>query len=123
MNVLLCWLVGLLFAAGVYLLICKNLMRILFGIMLLGSSINLLIFTVGRVTFDAPAFINPGDILGKTLANALPQALILTAIVIGFGLMTFALVLITRVWQVIGTMNSDEMNLAEQQESLEEVES
>jgi multicomponent Na+:H+ antiporter subunit C len=98
-------------------------MRILFWFMLLGSSINLLIFTVGRVTFDAPAFINPGDILGKTLANALPQALILTAIVIGFGLMTFALVLITRVWQVIGTMNSDEMNLAEQQESLEEVES
>jgi multicomponent Na+:H+ antiporter subunit C len=47
------------------------------------------------------------------VANALPQALVLTAIVIGFGLFAFALTLVYRGYQSLGTLNSDEMRLAE----------
>ncbi|MEP3296654.1 MAG: NADH-quinone oxidoreductase subunit K, partial [Pseudoruegeria sp.] len=47
------------------------------------------------------------------VANALPQALVLTAIVIGFGLFAFALVLVFRAYTTLGTLYSDEMNAAE----------
>jgi multicomponent Na+:H+ antiporter subunit C len=49
----------------------------------------------------------------EIVANALPQALVLTAIVIGFGLFAFALTLVYRTYQNLGTLNSDEMRLAE----------
>src|SRR3990167_8074383 len=123
MEILLCWLVGILFTVSVYLLLNKNLVRVLFGIMLIGSSINLLIFTVGRLTYNAPPFIGNRFINSPTIANALPQALILTAIVIGFGVMTFSLILITKSWQELGTMDSDCMRLTEENPSLDQVES
>ena len=114
MEVLLCWLVGILFAVSIYLLLHKNLVRVLFGIMMISSSINLLIFTVGRLTQSTPAFLNMRDnIPSKFFADALPQALILTAIVIGFGLVSYSLILITKTWQELGTMDSDEMHFAE----------
>ncbi len=122
MEVLLCWLVGLLFTVSVYLLLNKNLIRVLFGIILISSSINLLIFIVGRLTFNAPAFI-ANKVTYAAIANALPQALILTALVIGFGVATYALILITRTWQELGTMNSNRMQLTETKPSLNEVES
>jgi len=50
------------------------------------------------------------------VANALPQALVLTAIVIGFGLFAFALVLAFRAYQTLGTLNTDEMRVAEPKE-------
>ena len=122
MEVLLCWLVGLLFTASVYLLLNRNLIRVLFGIILIGSSINLLIFVVGRLTFNAPAFVGK-QLTYVAMANALPQALILTAIVIGFGVVSYALILITRTWQELGTMDSNEMQLTETKATLDEVES
>ena len=123
MEILLCWLVGILFVASAYLLLNRNLVRVLFGIMLIGSSINLLIFTVGRLTYNSPPFISSKFVNSPTIANALPQALILTAIVIGFGVMTFALILITRTWQELNTMDSDDMKETERQANLNEVES
>ncbi|MAZ78103.1 MAG: cation:proton antiporter [Legionellaceae bacterium] len=114
MEVLLCWLVGILVAISIYLMLNRNLIRILFGIMIISTAINLLIFAVGRVTFVVPAFIEEGrDIAPKVFANAVPQALILTAIVIGFGVVTYTLILITKVWQDSDTMNIDEIRLAE----------
>ncbi|MCP3680144.1 MAG: cation:proton antiporter [Gammaproteobacteria bacterium] len=120
MEILLCWLVGLLFAISTWLLLHRNMIRILFGILLMSSSINLLIFTVGRLTLAKAAFIaDDHSQLSGQFANALPQALILTAIVIGFGVFTYALVLMTKAWQDIGTMNVDEMRLAEPLESVD----
>ena len=114
MEILLCWLVGLLFAVSTWLLLHRNMMRILFGVLLMSSSINLLIFAVGRLTLSGAAFIPDKQAqLNGHFANALPQALILTAIVIGFGVFTYALVLITKAWQDIGTINVDEIRLAE----------
>ena len=114
MEVLLSWVIGLLFAISVYLLLNKNLVRVLFGIMLIGTSVNLLILTVGRLTYNAPAFIYEKMLPSTKLANALPQSLMLTAIVIGFGVATYALILITKTWQDLGTMNSDKMHVEEQ---------
>lgn len=112
MEVLLCWLVGILFGISVYLLLNRNLIRVLFGIIMISTSINLLIFTVGRLTKNAPAFIKTATI-STTVANALPQAMILTAIVIGFGIMALSLILITQTWQALGTMDSDQLQESE----------
>ena len=114
MEILLCWLVGLLFAVSTWLLLHANMMRILFGILVMSSSINLLIFTAGRLSLSGAAFIPNNQVqLSGQFSNALPQALILTAIVIGFGIFTYTLVLITKAWQDIGTIDVTEMRLAE----------
>ena len=80
--------------SGIYLVLQRNLVRFVFGLILLSGGVNLLIFTAGRVTRGAPPIVPP-DAYAPPLgaANALPQALILTAIVIGFGLTAFAMVL------------------------------
>lgn len=114
MSDLLCWLIGALTAISVYLILSARLMRWLFGIVILSTTINLIIFVSGRLGSNAPAFIPQGKLIADVpLANPLPQALILTAIVIGFGLLAFSLVLVRRVWRVFGTSNSDRINYAE----------
>lgn len=106
--------VGILVAASVYLMLARNILRFLFGLVLLGNAANLTIFAAGRLTPDAPPLVPEGLPAPPGLvANALPQALVLTAIVIGFGLLAFALSLVFRGYQTLGTMDTDAMRFAE----------
>lgn len=110
MEVLLAVLVGLLFAVGVYLMLRRNLLRVLFGLIVFSNAVNLLIFTLGRLTRAVPGVIPEGlEAPVGAVANPLPQALVLTAIVIGFGLVVFALVLVMRAYEALGTMVPDEI--------------
>lgn len=114
MELLIAIMVGVLVAASVHLMLARNVLRFLFGMILLSNAANLLIFVAGRLTPEEPPLIPEGlDAPEQIVANALPQALVLTAIVIGFGLFAFALMLIYRTYQNLGTLNSDEMRLAE----------
>lgn len=107
-------LVGILFAAAIYLMLSKHSVRMLLGIALLGNAVNLLLFTSGRLTREVPPIIAAGlDTLPNNTANPLPQALILTAIVISFSFFAFLLVLTYRAFQELGTDDTDEMRLAE----------
>ena len=117
MEALLAIAIGVLVAVSVYLMLARNVLRFLFGLVLISNAANLTIFVAGRLTAEAPALIAEGaDAPLDTVANALPQALVLTAIVIGFGLFAFALTLVYRTYQNLGTLNSDEMRLAEPEE-------
>ena len=110
MEAVLGLLIGLLVAAATFLLLQRNLLRQIFGIMLLGAGVNLLILAVGRVTRVRPPLVPDGATLPmEGYANPLSQALILTAIVISFGLTSFTLVLLYRTYQKIGTMDSDRL--------------
>lgn len=114
MEFLIALMVGALVAAAVYLMLARNVLRFLFGLILISNAANLLIFASGGLTPEAPPLIALGaDAPPEGVANALPQALVLTAIVIGFGLFAFALVLVYRTYQTMGTLDSDEMRLAE----------
>ncbi|MEL6977422.1 MAG: Na+/H+ antiporter subunit C [Pseudomonadota bacterium] len=114
MEVLMAILIGVLTAASVYLMLSENLVRFLFGLILLSNAANLTIFTAGRIDSSAPPLIPVGaDAPLTEVANALPQALVLTAIVIGFGLFAFALVLTFRAYTELGTLNTDKMRVAE----------
>ena len=86
----------------------EALIRMLLGIALLGNAVNLLIFTGGRLTREVPPIIPAGlDLPAWAGRNPLPQALILTAIVIAFSFFAFLLVLAFRAYQELGTDNTD----------------
>ncbi len=114
MDAVMAMLIGLMTAVSAWLMMSGNLMRFLVGFALLSNAVNLVIFEAGRLSYGAPPLIADGA-KGPTgeVANALPQALILTAIVIGFGLLAFTLVLIYRFYGAFGTIEVDEVDLAE----------
>lgn len=107
-------LTGLFFATSFYLMLSKHIIRILLGVAVLGNAVNLTIFTTGRITREVPPII-PDDAVVPidTIANPLPQALVLTAIVISFSFFAFLLVLVFRSYQELGTDDTDEMREAE----------
>lgn len=118
MELLLAITIGILVATSVYMMLDRNVVRFLFGLVLLSNAVNLVIFTAGRLTVGAPPLIADGAYApDDQIANALPQALVLTAIVIGFGLLAFALALVYRTYMALGTVNSDEMRIAEPEEA------
>jgi len=97
MEIALAGLVGVLTAAAVYLMLAGEMVRFLFGLVLVSNAVNLAILTVGRLTYAEPPLIAEGaPAPAGAVANALPQALVLTAIVISFGLFVFMLALVTR---------------------------
>lgn len=107
-------LVGAFFTVAVYLILSKSIIRMLLGVAILGNAVNLLIFTAGRLTREVPPIVPEGQVqLHEPFANPLPQALILTAIVIGFALFTFLLVLGYRAYQELDADDTDTMRLAE----------
>lgn len=114
MEAALCVLVALFFWASIYLMLSKHVIRVMLGIAIFGNAVNMSIFTAGRITREIPPIIPVGARMADAgAANPLPQALVLTAIVISFSLFAFLLVLAYRAYQELGTDNSDEMRVAE----------
>jgi multicomponent Na+:H+ antiporter subunit C len=102
-------IIGGLYAAGVYLLLDRSLTRVLLGFLLLGNATNLLLLSAGGAAGLAPILgvSDPED-----MNDPLPQALVLTAIVITFGISAFVLAMIHRSWrlvrqEVVGTDEED----------------
>lgn len=94
MNLILMLAISLTVTAGVLLLLSRDLFRVIIGLAVLGGAVNLIVFFAGRPGSLAPPVIAAGaESLAAGSANPLPQALVLTAIVIGFALLCFALVL------------------------------
>jgi multicomponent Na+:H+ antiporter subunit C len=117
MTVILAFVIGGLYAAGFYLMLRRNLAQLILGLALLTSASNLLIFTVGGLTRANPPLI-PAD---QTLplegsADPVPQALILTSIVIGFGVLAFTMALSYRVDQEVPSDDLNEMITSDDQD-------
>jgi multicomponent Na+:H+ antiporter subunit C len=110
------WLALTVFAcvsAGVYLALSRDVFRCVLGLGVLGAAANLVLFASGRLGSARPAIVPLGErVLGEA-GNALPQALVLTAIVIGFALICFALVLVLRLIQVADTDDAERLRHAE----------
>lgn len=111
MQVFLPIIVGLLYAAGIFLMLNRNFVKVLIGMAILGHAVNLFLFTISRLTRGKTALIPPDDQqIEGTFADPIPQALILTAIVIGFGIQAFAIVLFRRTYQATGVHDINELN-------------
>lgn len=109
-------LVGMFFSVAIYLMLSRHSVRVLLGVAILGNAVNLLLFTAGRLTRAVPPIIGVSeDVLASSAANPLPQALILTAIVISFCFFCFLLVLVWRAFRELKTDDTNEMHAAEPQ--------
>ncbi len=106
--------VGVLFAAGLYLVQGRNAFRLLIGIVILAHAVNLLVFTSGGLVRGAPPILPEEGAGSGEVADPLSQALILTAIVIGLGVQSFVLVLIYRLVQVARTRDLDRLRTTEE---------
>ena len=114
MELLLTLLIGVLYSSGIYMLLRRSLVKLIIGLILLGNGANLLIFLLGRIVKGRPPVIEEGaKMLTDIYADPIPQALILTAIVISFGLQAFAIILIKRVYAVINSDDLDDLNSTE----------
>lgn len=114
MELLFAIVIGLLYAAGVFMMLRRSLVKLILGLALLGYASNLLLFSISPLVEGRPPLIAEGaETLVAPFADPLPQALILTAIVIGFGTQAFAIVLFKRAYQEVGTDDIDELNITE----------
>lgn len=106
--------IGVVFAASVYLMLSRELKALAMGVFLVSHAANLAIIAVSRSPLDrrAPVLGPHGEILGRE-ADPLPQALILTAIVIGFALQAFLLSMLVVTWRRTRTLELDELRLEE----------
>jgi len=105
MELVLAIVAGVLYATGLYLMLRRRLAQVIVGLSLLANGSNMLIFTAAGVTRGAP--IVPADGAAASFADPVPQSLILTAIVIGFGVLAFSLVLARRVHESAGSDDID----------------
>jgi multicomponent Na+:H+ antiporter subunit C len=111
---LLAVVIGALYSAGFYMMMRRSLLKLVIGLALLSHATNLLIFTVSGVSRGQPPLLEGGVVPNMQVADPLPQALILTALVISFGVLAFALALVQRTYESIGTDDLDEMRTTDQ---------
>ncbi len=110
MYPLLAILVGVLFGSGIYLLLSRSLVRLIFGILLVGHAVNLALFTTGGLVRAKAPLVPVGETVPpEGYADPVPQALVLTAIVIGFALVAFTAVLVERVIAQSGSDDVEEL--------------
>jgi multicomponent Na+:H+ antiporter subunit C len=97
MSLMLSLGLAVIVAASVLLILSRDMVRLVIGLAMLGGVANLMVFLAGKPGTLVPPIITAGAAaLPEVAANPLPQALVLTAIVIGFALLCFALVLVAR---------------------------
>ncbi|WP_430507993.1 Na(+)/H(+) antiporter subunit C [Rossellomorea marisflavi] len=106
MELLMAIVIGILFSCAVYLMLSKSLLRIIIGTAVLSHGAHLLILTVSSLKRGAAPLLGQH---AESYVDPLPQALILTAIVISFGVTAFFLVLAYRAYQELGTDNMDQL--------------
>jgi len=104
MEVLISAAIGILVACGIYMMLRARTMDVVIGLTLLSYAVNLFLFTSGRLVSNAAALISPD---ATAYADPLPQALVLTAIVIGFGMTAFLVVLAIRAFGDLGNDHVD----------------
>jgi multicomponent Na+:H+ antiporter subunit C len=110
MELVLAVVAGVLYATGLYLMLRRRLAQLIVGLSLLASGSNMLIFTAAGLTRGKPPLIPEGATsVDVPVADPVPQSLILTAIVIGFGVLAFSLVLAHRVNRSAATDDIDEV--------------
>jgi multicomponent K+:H+ antiporter subunit C len=104
MEALLSLIVGVLTGCGVYLVLRGRTFPVVLGLTLLSYGVNLFLFSTGRLTVGLPPVIAPG---AAGYADPLPQALVLTAIVISFGMTAFVIMLALKARGELGNDHVD----------------
>jgi len=98
--------IGLIILGIFAMVTFRHLIRIIFGLMLLEAGVNLFLITIGyRGEAVAPILVN-GELPTAAMVDPIPQALVLTAIVIGVGVQALALALVIKTYKAYGTLDT-----------------
>ena len=109
MEIILAIVVGGLYTAGVYLMLRRSILKFIIGLIFMSNATNLLVFLSAGLVPGSPAFVEAGQKQAGNLADPLPQALVLTAIVIGLGIVVFTLALKYKFFEMTGTDDLDQL--------------
>ncbi|MFW5752013.1 MAG: sodium:proton antiporter [bacterium] len=109
MEIVLAITIGTLYTAAVYMFLRRSIFKLILGILLMSHATNLLLFVSGKMSLFGLPFIKDEGTVSHQMTDPLPQALVLTAIVIGFGFVVYALVLVFRFHKETGTVDLDEI--------------
>jgi multicomponent Na+:H+ antiporter subunit C len=96
MELLMSVVVGIVFTVSVYLMLSRNIIRVILGTLTLSHGVHLLLITMAGLQRGGPPLLNMG---GENYTDPLPQALVLTAIVIAFGVTSMLLVMAYRTYK------------------------
>lgn len=114
MHITYAVVIAIIAGCGVQLLLSRHVVRTILGLTMLSAATNLVIFYVGRIGPTEPPVVANGEtVLSAAAANPLPQALILTAIVIGFALTAFVSALALQTLRSMGTLDGRRLDQAE----------
>lgn len=113
MSVLYAVLAASLFGCALYMILSRNVVRLVLGLSLLATAVNLMVFLSGHLRSVQPPLIPEGTDVLRDSADPVPQALILTAIVIGFALTVVLAALSLRAYRGHSTLRTDEIRSAE----------
>lgn len=110
MELVMIVVIGVLSSVGTYLLLQRSLLQLIMGLAIISQAANMVIFVSGGLVADRAAFIeSDAKVLGVGTADSLPQALILTAIVIGFAMLAYFIVLVQKVYSTRQTDQVDQL--------------
>ncbi len=109
MEIVLAILVGVLYTAGVYMMLRRSILKFIIGLIFLSNATNLLVFIATGLTAGKPAFVDGSTTSPGNLSDPLPQALVLTAIVIGFGIFVYTIALKYKYFETTGTDDLDQL--------------
>lgn len=106
--IILAILTGSVFAMGIYMILRRSLVKLIMGMILLFQAVPLAIFISGKNVVAGNAIIPEGaKKMTESVSDPLPQAMVLTAIVISFGLLAFSIILIHKVYK---NLHTEDMN-------------
>ncbi|HDR50879.1 MAG TPA: cation:proton antiporter [Mariniphaga anaerophila] len=109
MEIILAIVVGVLYTAGVYLMLRRSILKFIIGLIFMSNATNLLVFLSAGLVPGSPAFVKSEGTGAGVMADPLPQALVLTAIVIGLGIVVFTLALKYKFFELTGTDDLDQL--------------
>jgi multicomponent Na+:H+ antiporter subunit C len=113
MEIMLAILVGVLYTAGVYMLLRRSILKFIIGIIFLSNATNLLVFLSAGIVAGKPVFLGLEEGDSVTFADPLPQALVLTAVVIGLGVVVYLLAIKYRFFNETGSDDLDQLKPTE----------
>ena len=113
MEIILAILVGVLYSTGVYMLLRRSMLKFIIGIIFLSNATNLLVFLSAGLVGGSPVFLSGKEDSIKGFADPLPQALVLTAVVIGLGIVVYLLAIKYRLFNETGSDDLDQIKATE----------
>ncbi len=113
MEILMAILVGILYTAGVYMLLRRSILKFIIGIIFLSNATNLLVFLSAGLVAGKPVFLGGEEGDSGAYADPLPQALVLTAVVIGLGIVVYLLAIKYRFFSETGSDDLDQLKPTE----------